>query len=662
LFSFFNLHYYTFAQNDTTYFNYEDILEELVAETDEDSDNSELFDRFEFFISNPVDLNTADTYELLKIPFIDISTVEVILNHRKKFGLFFSAQELFAIHELPKDVINKILPFVTVAKKPVNISEQEPEDKYSFPDPTDFQINLRSRILTDLQTRRGFTENRYTGSKIKNYNRLTVRKDKKYQIGILTEKDPGELSFNDFTSYHLSAKKMGIINSLVLGDYVLEFGQGLALWSAYPISKGTQAIYPSKKNSRGVKPYTSSTEYGFLRGAAATLDLNSILITAFYSSNKFDAGIDTVSRFIMSRPIDGYHRTETEISRKNTAEEDIIGGIIQLKPIRGIDLGVLAYNVNLSNPLFSNTIYDLSGDELKYYSFFYDAVISGMNFFGEFSYDQNSVASINGLHFSVTKDFSIITSFRNYPRNYSNYLGSGFGERAGVTSNELGFYTGFRWKNPLGILNVYYDQFNFPYKTFTNVSPSNGDELLLELHSRPFPNTETKVKYKYEDKDVTQTIVDLRQMTKRLKQSVRFELINIISKTVRLKSRAEFSHFKIAGSSSDEDGILLFQDIRFSPVNEFVLYGRFIFFNTDSFNSAVYEFENDLRGMMLNLPMYGEGLRWYLMCRYKFINKMSISIKYSQTYKPRESSLSSGNNLIPGNLDNRVSLQLDMNF
>jgi len=40
----------------------------------------------------------------------------------------------------------------------------------------------------------------------------------------------------------------------------------------------------------------------------------------------------------------------------------------------------------------------------------------------------------------------------------------------------------------------------------------------------------------------------------------------------------------------------------------------------------------------------------------------TISAKYSETYKPKEKSLSSGNNTINGNLDNRLSLQLDLNI
>jgi len=55
-------------------------------------------------------------------------------------------------------------------------------------------------------------------------------------------------------------------------------------------------------------------------------------------------------------------------------------------------------------------------------------------------------------------------------------------------------------------------------------------------------------------------------------------------------------------------------------------------------------------------------MRWYVMVRYKIMKNINLSFKYAETYKPKERTLSSGNNLITNNLDNKISLQIDMNF
>ena len=108
-----------------------------------------------------------------------------------------------------------------------------------------------------------------------------------FQLGVLTDKDAGEKNLNEFTSAHFFVKDLGHLKNLAIGDYYLEFGQGLALWNAYGFSKGADAVYPVKKSERKIVPYTSSSENNFLRGAAGTIDFNPVTISLFYSRNKF---------------------------------------------------------------------------------------------------------------------------------------------------------------------------------------------------------------------------------------------------------------------------------------------------------------------------------------------------------------------------------------
>jgi hypothetical protein len=62
---------------------------------------------------------------------------------------------------------------------------------------------------------------------------------------------------------------------------------------------------------------------------------------------------------------------------------------------------------------------------------------------------------------------------------------------------------------------------------------------------------------------------------------------------------------------------------------------------------------------MTNPGLYGEGMRWYFVVKYSAPYGFNLSLKYSELYKPNEKFLGSGTSLIPGNLDNRISLQMD---
>jgi len=652
----------SFPQLDSTSLN-DDILDNILDEQDEETDNEELFDVYEDLLRNPVELNTADVLELSQLPGIDAQTAQKIVDHRDKFGYFFSASELLSIKDIDKKVIENIYPFVKVSIPKDEVTNiEEPDFEYSQPILKKVKLNLRSRFTNDIQDRDGFTSNKFEGSKLKSYNRLLFKYDKNYQAGVLIEKDPGEKSLNDFTSFHLQIKDISYLKNFIAGDYVLEFGQGLALWSAFGVSKSSDAIFPVKKNIGGIRPYTSAAEFKFFRGAATTLRLDDFYLTAFYSNRNIDASVDTITNKITSIGQSGFHRFESEIKKKNSVNEKLFGGVLEYRFLGKNNFGIIYYNSTFDKPFQSSSIYDLSGSKFNYLSAFYDVNVAAINLFGEASYNGTSVAVINGFQIAATNNLIFTSSIRSYPGNYNNLYGFGFSESSGKVKNELGFYSGLKWKTAIGVFNIYYDIFKFPYSTSSNSLSTQGDEFLVDYQQTLFTKFDFRFRYKYENKDVTEEIDNNDLIVKRLRQSARSEFVYNLSKSIRLKTRLEYNSFLIKDNDIKENGILLFQDIRFAAAKYLTLSGRIIFFDTDSFNSAVYEFENDLLGVMPNLAMYGEGIRCYLVAKYKPLKYLSISAKYSETYKPDESTLSSGDSEIIGNLDNRFSLQIDLSF
>lgn len=649
---------------DSTEIKTEETLDEILDESFVEEDNSDLYNAVEELILNPIDLNTADVFELQKIPGIESSTAEIILSYRNRFGPFYSVNELYAMRELDRDLINRIIPFLKVDKESIKFDSTLFQEDFSEARilPSDIKIYLRSRFGNDLQTRKGFEDGIYLGNKLRAYNRLLFKYSKQIQAGILFDKDAGEKDFDDFKSFHLNVKNYGPLNNLVLGDYVLEFGQGLMLWSPYGFSKGADAIFPVKRKGKIVKPYTSATEYDFMRGVAATIDYSDFSFTAFYSSKKIDANIDSLTNKITSTPKTGLHLTENDLRKVNRASEKIFGGRISYKYDKFFNAGMSAYQSKFSNEFESTSIYDLSGSNFSYYSFDYDVNLSPVNIFGEFVYNETSVASLNGIIITPLNNFIITTSIRSYPRNFINLHGFAFGEQSGNTNNEIGIYYGIKWRSNFGLINFYYDQFRFPFETFENPVPSSGNEFYLSYSKNFFNKTQLNLRFKSERKDVTENLNNIKTVVERIRNSYRAELMYDISNRLRMKSRIEYNTYEISKAEINENGILIFQDLRYVISKSLLAYGRIIFFETDSFNSAVYEFENDLTGVLTNLAMYGEGLRWYLMIRYKPFDFLTLSMKYAETYKPGEKSLSSGNNLIRNNVDNRISFQIDIAY
>jgi hypothetical protein len=590
---------------------------------------------------------------------MEISTAKLIVEHRNKFGYFFSLNELNAVENLDKSIVQKITPFLYIEKK--EAEEIKPPGAFEF-FAEGTEILLRSRIINSLQTNKGFSENKYVGTKPKTYSRFLVKYNNQFQAGYLADKDAGEIDFNEFSSLHIAVNDIEFIDKAVLLDYLLEFGQGLTFWSPYAYSKGADAIVPVNRADRNIRPYTSSTENNFFRGAASAFRLGNFIVTGFYSNNDFDANIDSSTGKITSTPVDGLHRTSNEILKRDAANEKMFGGRIDYNYKNIIKVGAIHYQSQISNEFQPSMTYDISGDKFNYTAASYILFLDRFNFSGEFSYNGISVASINMMELLINNNFTFVTSFRNYPRNFFSLHGYAFGEKNGATQNEVGLYTGFKWRIPFGLLNVYYDQFKAPYATFFNPTSTQGDEYLVDFLSKPIQKFEVRGRYKYENKEITESINNTKSVVKRLRQVFRAELIYSISNKIRLRGRFEYNTFRISLTGYNETGYLLFQDVRYSPTANLNIYGRIIFFRTDSFESAIYEYENNLTGVLTNVPLYDEGMRWYLLIRFRPHKIFTISAKYAETYKPAESSLGSGDNIIQGNIDNTISLQIDVNL
>ena len=635
--------------DDSTDIKTDEVISDLLPEPSEESDNSDLYDAIEEFISNPVNINEAGLTDLLKVPFLDITTANRIVEHREKFGHFFSVYELYSIEGLSKDIVEKIYPFLTVNTK-------TPDIENSFLSNSSFK--MRSKIQEDLQERNGFVEKKFAGSKYKIYNRF-LGSFNNLELGFLTDKDPGENSITDFSSYFLSVKKVAFIHNIILGDYLIKWGQGLALWSSYGFSKGADAVFTVKKNSRTVSRYASASEINFLRGSALNLGWENFSFTAFYSRNKVDANVDSVSQGILSTPIDGLHRTENELAKKGSTSETVYGSALDYQS-NYINTGILFYSTSFGNSYIPGSIYDIKGKNFNYTSIFYDLLLNNINMFGEMVFDGLSVASINGIEIRACKELIFLTAVRNYPRNFNNIHGFSFGEKSGAGKNEFGIYYGVRWNSPAGLFNFYFDQFKFPYASYRMPLPSSGYEFLLDYKNKFIKNFETGIRFKYENKEITFDENGLIKIGSRIKKLSLVEFNYKLSKQIRMKGRFEYNNINL--NNLTEEGFLTFQDIHFYLSSALNLYTRIAFFKTASFNSAVYEYENDLPGTLISSALFGEGVRWYFVLKMKPYKLVTISCKYSETFKPKENYLGSGLLEIDGNLDNRFSIQLDFKY
>ncbi|MCX6163772.1 MAG: hypothetical protein NTU73_02735 [Ignavibacteriae bacterium] len=258
--------------------------------------------------------------------------------------------------------------------------------------------------------------------------------------------------------------------------------------------------------------------------------------------------------------------------------------------------------------------------------------------------------------------------YRNYPEDFSPVHSFGFGEKNGNTQNESGFYSGISLSPVKGLeINAYFDQFKFPYRSYSDPTAIVGNDFLTNIIWEANKNLVINFRYKNENKEESRTVQDefgrdVNKIDNRNQMNFRIGFDYDISNRFRVRSRYDYVFVKYNFFGGNNKGSLFYTDLRFVPLTGLTFSTRFIFFDTEDYDSRIYEYEDDIRGVMSNIGLYGKGRRWYAMVKYKPYSFVEFYGKYAETYLDGAKSIGTGNDLIQGDINNKLNLGLEIYF
>jgi len=605
----------------------------------------------------PLDLNTVTREELEQFPFLSAQQVEGIMEYLYQYGPMKSLSELRMIKALDYAQV-ELLQYFTY----VDDDRQEP----SFPSLNDILSYGRHELMGNVRLpfyEREGDKNGYLGYPYRHWGRYQLTYHDYVKLGAVFSQDAGEPFFAgrnkagyDFYSYYLQLKHLKRIENLVVGKYKLSAGMGLVLNNSFGMGK-LVVLQQLGRSTNTVRPHASRSQTGYFRGAAASFRLSPRMqLTAFASYRPQDATLndDGTAATLLA---DGYHRTQTEMNKKNNTHATDVGTRF-LYRTGGFHAGATAVYTHFDRELRPNTAtlyrrYYAQGNDFLNVSADYGYLHYRFSLNGETAMNRDgALATINSLNVSVSDQLSLMALQRFYSYRYTALYARSLSE-GGRVQNESGVYLGLTWRpSPALKLQAYTDYAYFAWARYQVSQSSHAwDNLLTATYNQQSWNLSGRYR------------LHLRQKDNETKTS----LDNLTEHRCRLAfSRLDMGHLSTttqtdAVVTGSDWGYMLTQTVSARWPSLLLNVGGG-YFHTTGYDSRLYVYE---RGPLYSFSFpayYGEGLRLHLLAQVSVGRRLSLTAKLGYTRYYDRSTIGSGLQLIDGPSQTDLDLQARWKF
>lgn len=602
-------------------------IAESLAENSADADEASFyFEKLSELGDDPVKINSGDEDEISRLFFLSAYQVRALADYVRTSGKMMSVYEIPMIPGFDKETAGMIFPFITI-------------DDNSGSAPR--KVRARNILSENITFTKGKKDSISIGSPLKSLTRYRFNAGE-FTAGFTSEKDAGEKLFTgnppqpDFFSAFLSYSGKKIIKRIVIGDFSARYGLGTNINTGLGagLNLTSEGYLPSRNE---VRPYTSSDENKFFRGIASEFSVNKLTMSIFFSDNKTDATLETSNGLpadrIPSFYTSGLHNTPATLLRKDAVNNIVYGANISYS-LRKMRFGIAWTHDELSLQLKkdnskSEDIFDFKGKRNDVYTFYYTAELNKLLLYGEISGNElQHYAIVQGITMKLTDRLTVNGLFRNYKPGFSSLHGwaPGTGSPGWNGTAMMANFTFEAARNLF--VSAGCDYRDYPWLRFRCSSPSSQLKQEIRLRFIPSGSYSFEMLYNYqraETDDQESLYIPLLKETNihYLKGSFRYSPFGNIVLTSRIDYKM--------GTPGKDKGALILQDIVYTIKNTpITLYARYCLFSTDSWDSRLYTYENDLLNSFSIPALNGFGSRTYLMARYK-TDFFEIRLKYGST-------------------------------
>ena len=497
----------------------------ITGAADMEALDEETAEKFAHLRRSPVEINRCSRLRLQASGLFTPYQAASLASYINKNGDVLSIMELALVDGFDLRFAEAISPFISLYSK--RLPGREREDKLLW----DNSLMMRTAVLN-----KGFNY----GAKFKSELQGI------WEGGLAVKKDYLSKGFAPSLYGGQMALHGGkILETLIIGDYNVRFGQGLALWSGFSMT-GFQGLNSIAKMPSGISPSLSFSDSN-CRGLAASFNLGKLTLTALTAF----PGL----------------RERMENAKKR--------GIIIVAPALNMmwsgRKGQLGLTCTGKSGYKSMSFSKLAIDTR--------ACFNGTDLFSEaaFDFSVKRFAFIGGAIFRLGEIVSVAASGRYYPEKYDYWL-TGASRASSKTRNEAGISLGLGIKN----FEICADGVNFL---------SDGRKLLKILLMQTW--------------NISKSLSLRIRLVERLRT---YEQTNKTGLRLDLKWLQDYwlACFRIEPVWGSGFGGLAYSEAGYKN-ERFALYLRGTVFRVDSWEDRISSYERDAPGNFTVSAYYGRG-------------------------------------------------------
>ena len=462
--------------------------------------------------------------------------------------------------------------------------------------------------------------NHFSGSPAHVQFRYDFSVRQNFGLRIAGEKDAGEQFFRgeqkyvfDHYSGSLYAKNIKWLKCAVLGDYRLNFGQGLVLGSSMMSGKGG-GVAATRRFSDGVRPVATTNEGNFFRGGAFTLG------NAQWLGSGFVGAVTETNRTAFGGAL-SCRRTRFSLGGQFVCFGEYTDSAGVGEKWRSL-VQPRQWNASLS----------------------YQAVVRRLLLFGEAAVNERGkVAVLQAAIMPVTPVFQLAGLVRYYSTGYQSPMGSGFRVASG-DCGEFGTYlTGHLVLSKNVEADIFGDYYRLLWLSYRTDAPVTGMDAGVTLTGRLSRKSTLFVRYQWRTRPKNESEDAYRhRLMEQCRHKLRLQWSCEPLSFLKTKTEVSMVFNKEPDQERWNKGILMYQDLAFNfRKPQLSLHLRVAYFDTDSYDERLYAYENDVYYAFTVGSYYYQGIRGYLMLRYK-IRNFSVWFRVSRTHYLDREMISSG--------------------